>query len=174
MIAFQSIPPIITIAIMESKRQRDCGHYHNRDMSTYAERLAEARKASGMTQTELARAAGLKNQSIIGSLETGYRKSTSYTPALANALGVSALWLAEGKGPRTIADASGQPQTPPSTALTAAEVSALWMALPEPRRAAIKPVSSGLFHVRNPITANPPRKISPSRLTTKIAIVIIV
>lgn len=49
MIAFQSIPPIITIAIMESKRQRDCGHYHNRDMSTYAERLAEARKASGIT-----------------------------------------------------------------------------------------------------------------------------
>ena len=79
---FQSMPSIITIAINKSKRQRDCPHNHNRDMSSYAERLVDARESAGMTQTELARAAGLKNQSIIGSLETSYRKSSSYTPAL--------------------------------------------------------------------------------------------
>lgn len=36
---FQSMPSIITIAIKEGKRHRDCSHNHNRDMSTYAERL---------------------------------------------------------------------------------------------------------------------------------------
>lgn len=157
---FQSMPPIITIAIKEGKRHRDYSHNHNRDMSTYAERLAAARQATGMTQAQLARAAGLKNQSIIGSLESGYRKSTSYTPALANALGVSALWLAEGKGQQTLNDSTepselGRAHTaeekPPSNYLDettiearakilaeqASEVSALWMALPEPRRSTL-------------------------------------
>ena len=112
-----------------------------------------------MTQAELARAAGLKNQSIIGSLESGYRKSTSYSPALADALGVSARWLADGKGPRTLAEATGQPEAAPAYAAKepappaldemsvearakvlvelAGEVSALWMALPEKRRTAV-------------------------------------
>ncbi|MDY0072963.1 MAG: S24 family peptidase [Thauera sp.] len=73
-------------------------------MELLSTRLAAARAEAGLTQTELARAAGLKNQSIVGSLESGYRKSSSYTPALAAALGVNALWLAEGRGPRFPSD----------------------------------------------------------------------
>ena len=153
---FQSMSRIITIAIIKGKRRSDTNHNHNRDMSSFAERLAAARKEAGMTQAELARAAGLKNQSIIGSLESGYRKSTSYSPALADALGVSARWLADGKGSRTLAEATGYPEAaptyaakePPPPALDemsvearatilvelAGEVSALWMALPPDRR----------------------------------------
>jgi len=69
-------------------------------MESLATRLLAARTEAGLTQTELARAAGLKNQSIVGSLESGYRKNSSHTPALAAALGVNALWLADGRGPR--------------------------------------------------------------------------
>lgn len=69
-------------------------------MDTLATRLTSARNEQGLTQGALARAAGLKNQSIIGSLESGHRKSSSYIPAIAEALKVNALWLAEGRGPR--------------------------------------------------------------------------
>ena len=80
------------------KRQSDKHLYHNGDMSTLAQRLKEAREGNGLTQTELAKKAKLKNQSIIGSLESGYRKASSYIPQIAEALGVNALWLAEGVG----------------------------------------------------------------------------
>lgn len=82
------------------KRQRDRSINHNCDMESLATRLAAARVEARLTQTELAKVAGLKNQSIVGSLESGYRKNSSHTPALAAALGVNALWLAEGRGPR--------------------------------------------------------------------------
>ena len=73
-------------------------------MKTLASRLVEARHSSGLTQAELAKLAGLKNQSIIGSLESGYRKTSSYIPAIAQALGVNALWLSDGKGARNLGD----------------------------------------------------------------------
>lgn len=83
-------------------------------MDTLATRLVTARTEAGLTQTELARAAGLKNQSIVGSLESGYRKSSSYTPALAAVLGVNALWLADGRGPKYPPDRdAGHAQTLP-------------------------------------------------------------
>lgn len=79
-------------------------------MDTLSTRLAAARAEARLTQTELARAAGLKNQSIVGSLESGHRKNSSHTPALAAALGVNALWLAEGRGPKRPADAPTPPE----------------------------------------------------------------
>lgn len=69
-------------------------------MSNLSTRLAECRAELGITQTELAKRAGLKNQSIIGSLESCYRKSSSHVPAIAHALGVEPLWLADGRGPK--------------------------------------------------------------------------
>lgn len=68
-------------------------------MRTLAERLAHVRTECGITQAALARAAGV-NQSVIGGLETGYRKTSAYIPVIAAVLGVSALWLAEGRGPK--------------------------------------------------------------------------
>lgn len=83
-------------------------------MSLLSDRLKDARAESGMTQEELAKAAKLKNQSIIGMLESGQRKKSSYVPAIANALGVSALWLSTGTGPKLAgaADAEGGGKTP--------------------------------------------------------------
>ncbi len=69
-------------------------------MSNLAYRLAEARAESGMTQPELAKKAGVKNASTIGMLESGARLKSSYIPAIAIALGVEALWLAEEIGPK--------------------------------------------------------------------------
>ncbi len=78
-------------------------------MTTVSSRLKELRTELGLSQAELAKRAHLKNQSIIGALESGYRKKSSHIPAIAKALGVEALWLAEGKGPiKTNATQSAQ------------------------------------------------------------------
>lgn len=71
------------------QHQRDWMCNHNRDMNTLAERLTSAREEKGWTQPELAQAARVKNQSTIGMLESGARKSSSYIPAIANALNVA-------------------------------------------------------------------------------------
>ena len=73
-------------------------NYYNSDMKSLAERLKSSRIEAGLTQGELARRAGVPNQSIIGSLETGYRKASKYIPAIAEVLNVESLWLSEGKG----------------------------------------------------------------------------
>lgn len=81
--------------------------YHNSDMGkndspvgqdSLAWRLRSARKARGWTQGELAKAAHLNNQSIIGMLESGARKSTTYIVQIAAALGVDPAWLQAGVG----------------------------------------------------------------------------
>lgn len=75
--------------------------------NTVAARLKECREEAGLTQTELAKKARLKSQSIIGSLESGHRKTSSHIPAIAEALGVEPLWLADGRGAkRTVRIAS--------------------------------------------------------------------
>lgn len=66
-------------------------------MTTLSNRLIQARTDKGLSQTELAKKAGLKRQSIIGMLESGARKSSSYIPQIAEALGVDPMWLSTGK-----------------------------------------------------------------------------
>ncbi|MBP2666958.1 MAG: peptidase [Firmicutes bacterium] len=66
-------------------------------MKTLAERLIWARTQKGLSQSELAKAAGVA-QSTIGNLEAGIRLSSRKIAAIASVLGVNALWLAEGKG----------------------------------------------------------------------------
>lgn len=68
-------------------------------MRTLSKRLAEARKDKGWSQEELARRAGC-SQSLIGNLEAERQQGSAKLPQIADALGVSALWLAEGKGPK--------------------------------------------------------------------------
>lgn len=69
-------------------------------MKTLAERISESRKEAGLTQGQLAKAAGIKNQSTIGMLESGDRKKTTFIAEIASALGVNAQWLSHGVGPR--------------------------------------------------------------------------
>lgn len=85
-------------------------------MSTLADRLKESRIEAGLTQAGLAKKAGLKNQSIIASIETGYRKSSTYIPVIAEVLNVEPLWLSKNEGPkRTIKIISAHEKTTNST-----------------------------------------------------------
>lgn len=90
-----------------TQHHSDAVDHHNSDMvtidvpveqRTLAQRIRSARKARGLTQGELAKAAGLKNQSIIGMLESGVRKSTTYIVQIAAALDVDPAWLQSGTG----------------------------------------------------------------------------
>ena len=66
-------------------------------MKTLAKRLAWARQQKQLSQSDLARLAGV-SQSTIGNLESGLRQSARRVVNIADALGVSATWLAEGTG----------------------------------------------------------------------------
>lgn len=68
-------------------------------MSTLRERLRSAREAAGLTQDALAKRAHC-GQTTIASIENGRNKGATPLPMLAHVLGVEALWLVEGKGPR--------------------------------------------------------------------------
>ena len=68
-------------------------------MDTLASRLKAARNEAGLSQDELAVKAGMTRGGI-GHLETGRRDGSTHLPKIADALGVNALWLAEGKGPK--------------------------------------------------------------------------
>lgn len=68
-------------------------------MDTLAKRLKQARKESGMSQDELASKCGMTRGGI-GHLETGRRDGTTNIAQIAYALGVNALWLIDGKGPK--------------------------------------------------------------------------
>lgn len=83
---------------IESKQLPDNDALDNQDMDTLAIRLRTTREAvePKLTQAGLAKKAGCST-ALIGNLETGQATSAKI-PAIANALGVEALWLAEGKG----------------------------------------------------------------------------
>ena len=63
----------------------------------YKDRLKKARRHAGLTQEQLADIAGIK-QASISDLERGKSMSTSYSATLANACGVSPIWLEQGLG----------------------------------------------------------------------------
>ncbi|MEM1189905.1 MAG: helix-turn-helix transcriptional regulator [Pseudomonadota bacterium] len=65
-----------------------------------ARRLAQTRKAAGMSQKELAEAAGISQQQL-SKLERGVALRTAYIVELAEELGVRSKWLHWGCGPKT-------------------------------------------------------------------------
>ncbi|MBU9618102.1 helix-turn-helix domain-containing protein [Burkholderia multivorans] len=69
-------------------------------LNTYGKRLRAARKGARLTQKQLADKVGLK-QATISELENDEYDGSAKTAALADVLGVNALWLAEGKGDQT-------------------------------------------------------------------------
>ncbi len=89
------------IAFAIEKVNLKCNHILSeyQKMNTLSGRLLSARLERNWSQSKLAREAGI-NQSIIALLENGDRKSTTYLPEIAYALGVSAIWLARGRGIR--------------------------------------------------------------------------
>ena len=64
-------------------------------------RLADALRASGLTQAELARAVGLTRGSVNAWMQgRSQHIRAEHLFAVADTLGVEARWLATGKGPR--------------------------------------------------------------------------
>jgi len=68
-------------------------------MSLFKDRLKEARKEAKLTQKALGEKVGVP-QSTIAALETGEHKTARNVAHLAAVLGVEALWLESGKGPK--------------------------------------------------------------------------
>lgn len=84
-----------------------------RPIQTLAQRLAQARKARGLTQGQLAQAAGEK-QPNISKLERGSILQTSAIGRIADALGVPVKWLELGDGPEPQWDSkTGAIEVPP-------------------------------------------------------------
>lgn len=67
-------------------------------MKTLGERIRAKRKARGLSQEQLGKAAGL-TQAAIGQLESGSTVGTTRLVHIASALGVSPAWLQTGEGP---------------------------------------------------------------------------
>jgi len=67
-------------------------------MSTLAQRLRTARDAAGVTQRDLARRIGIRQQTI-SLIERGESEGTRHLVAIANELGVEPDWLQTGQGP---------------------------------------------------------------------------
>lgn len=72
------------------------GFCNNLHMGTYADRIRAALKYSGMTQTQLADAVGIKQQTVQYLCSKG--KGSRHNQAIANYLGVNPEWLESGKG----------------------------------------------------------------------------
>lgn len=70
-------------------------------MTTLASRLKQARKEAGLTQRELAEAAGIQ-QPVISQIEKGQNQQSAHIAKLAHACRVRALWLSDGVGPKHI------------------------------------------------------------------------
>lgn len=71
----------------------------NNPPMTVGERIVEARRDKGWDRKTLASQAGVPYPTLAG-LENGDQKTSTAIPALASALDVHALWLAENKGPK--------------------------------------------------------------------------
>lgn len=91
---------------MRVNRLLDRSRYQNADMtrpkddlSTFGGRLRWARTRKNLTQKQLESRTGVSQSSIAG-IETGGQAGSSYVARLALALGVTSLWLSEGRGPR--------------------------------------------------------------------------
>jgi len=67
-------------------------------VKTLKERLIYARELRGLTQGQLARDSKC-SQSAIGNVESGIRETLKNVVMVARALGISADWLYDGKGP---------------------------------------------------------------------------
>src|SRR5690606_37191758 len=82
------------------------------NVNTFGNRLRYARSLRRLTQAELARACGL-SQGAIGNYEADSRRSAKEIFRIAEALDVSAAWLAMGTGPMEVQEparvAEGQP-----------------------------------------------------------------
>ena len=98
--SFASIPPIVGAPNAQLQGVPNPDLLRLTYMSTLAERMALAMQRSGITQAQLARAAGVKPPSVNNWL-SGATKELKGNSAVraARAMSVSSHWLASGRGP---------------------------------------------------------------------------
>lgn len=72
---------------------------HNCVMTTLAKRLAEERHSAGLSQTALAKKAGC-SQTTVADIERGRNSESTKLARIAAALGLHAVWLQRGTGPK--------------------------------------------------------------------------
>jgi transcriptional regulator with XRE-family HTH domain len=68
-------------------------------MLTFGERLKSAREEAGLAQGVVAKRVGF-SQSNLSDLESGEAHSTTFVAEIAAVLGIEALWLSSGRGPK--------------------------------------------------------------------------
>jgi len=83
--------------MFEVNRQSCIGMKDNYGMSTFGERLKQARKAKGLSQAALGKLVGVKQATI--SEAEAEAKGSSKSGLMAEVLGVSPAWLIDGKPP---------------------------------------------------------------------------
>lgn len=88
----------IGVPIIEVNRDSDVFGHENPDMSIGA-RVREARKEAKLSQKQLAVKVGM-SQPAISELEKGESFGTKYVASIAAVLGINALWLEAGRGPK--------------------------------------------------------------------------
>ena len=101
---------------------------------TVGERIVEARKRKEWSRNQLVAASGIPYSTLAG-LEVGDQKTSTAIPALASALDVHALWLAENRGPMLFSGGSQNARFDDDTMSQAVELLYLMAdARPEDRR----------------------------------------
>lgn len=84
---------------VNSHGSRTTGYNDGYMATTFGGRVKKRREELGLSQTELAKASGIK-QPTIGFIESGRNKSSTHVVQIANALKVSPQWLNTGRGPK--------------------------------------------------------------------------
>lgn len=92
-------------------------------MKTLAQRLTWAREQKALTQEALAKLSGV-SQSTIGNLESGLRLKARNILEIAQALGVDAMWLANGQGGPAATPTKDLPEEDDGFVVSAADASA--------------------------------------------------
>ena len=129
-------------------------------MHTLAKRLRYAREQVGLSQSALARAVGLQPQAV-QSIEAGRVQQPRQIAALAEALAVSAAWLATGEGamaPLGVRETSARYSAGAPLSAEALELARSWMALPQAQRQAMQATIRALEKPVVKPTAKKPRR----------------
>ena len=94
------IASIIGTPINIVNRKTESVLYQNSDMGTLGQRLKACRKESGLKQAEVCSRIGI-GQGTLSELENDKYPTSSFVPHFAALYGVEALWLAEGRDPKS-------------------------------------------------------------------------
>ena len=86
--------------------------WYSAEATTFGDRMAGARDAMGMTQSELARRLGVKSRSISAWEDDLSEPRANKLQMLAGILNVSIMWLLNGAGQGLDAPSEEQPLTP--------------------------------------------------------------